>query len=153
MADAELGSIGDQSDVDVEALVRTVDESTDEELEAAFAANRDVLLAQIFRQMEENFDGEAAGETAAVIHWKILGRPDGGSDLYEMVIRSGTCRIGTEPAAEPDATISLGPVALVRMITGRANAMRLFTFGKLRARGDLSLAARLPALFRMYQGR
>ena len=42
---------------------------------------------------------------------------------------------------------AIGGVDFVRLVTGNASGPRLFVFGKLKVRGDLFLAARMPSLF------
>ena len=54
---------------------------------------RGQILSEIFRRMAEHFRADAARDTDAVIHWRIGGRPDGGADEYETVIRDGACEV------------------------------------------------------------
>ena len=49
--------------------------------------NRKKVLDEIFRRMSEHVDPEKASNADAVLHWKILDRPDGGYDHYEVVAR------------------------------------------------------------------
>ena len=58
---------------------------------------RDKVLGEVFGRMPSLFRADRAGSTNAVIHWIITGRPDGGSDTYEVVIADGTCSSSPEP--------------------------------------------------------
>ena len=49
--------------------------------------------------MGEHLKPEAAQGVDAVVHWKILDRPDGGYDHYELVIKDGEATVTDEPAA------------------------------------------------------
>jgi hypothetical protein len=53
---------------------------------------RDQILDEIFKRMQEHFRPEAAGDTDAVIHWKLGGGADGSVDEFETVIK-GVCDV------------------------------------------------------------
>ena len=44
-------------------------------------------------------------------------------------------------------SLSVGAVNFLKLITGNASGPMLFTFGKLKVRGDLLLAARIQSFF------
>ena len=73
--------------------------------------------------------------------------PDGGSDTYELVIADGTCTLSPTPEHEPKVALSLGGVDFLKVVSGNANPMMLFMTGKLKAKGDLGLAAKIGDLF------
>ena len=108
---------------------------------------RATILGEIFRRFPEQFRADRAGGTAAIIHWHIGGREDGGSDAFEVVIADGACTVSPEPAGEPKLSVTLGAVEFLQLITGSANPMTMFMTGKLKAKGDLALAANLASLF------
>lgn len=54
---------------------------------------RGKVLSEVFGRMPSLFRADRAGSTNAVIHWTITGRPDGGSDTYEVVVENGTCTV------------------------------------------------------------
>jgi putative sterol carrier protein len=82
-----------------------------------------------------------------VIHWSVTGRPDGGADTYEIVIADGVCTLSPAPQAEPKLSVTTGGVDFLQLISGNANPMMMFMTGKLKAKGDLGLAANLANLF------
>jgi putative sterol carrier protein len=113
---------------------------------------RGKILGEIFSRFPKQFRADRAGSTNAVIHWNIGGRPDGESDTYEVVIADGTCTVSSTPQADPKLTVAVGPVDFLNLITGNGNPMMMFMTGKLKAKGDLGLAANLQNLFDLPRG-
>ncbi len=97
--------------------------------------------------MPKQFRRERAGDTSAVIHWVVTGRPDGGTDTYEIVIDGGTCTLSPSTDRKPDLTLTVAPVPFVKLISGLGNPVMMFMGGKLKADGNLGLAAQIQTLF------
>lgn len=133
--------------VDIETIAALVREADDEQLEAGFEANRDLVLAEAFRRMPTTLRADRARTTRTVAEWRITGRDDGGHDRFQVIVEAGRCAVERDGAADPHVTFTIGPVDFLRLITGGADPARLFLFGRLRVKGDLVLAARLPAWF------
>jgi putative sterol carrier protein len=114
--------------------------------------DRSRVLAEIFRRFPSQFRADRAGDTDTVIHWTIGGRPDGGSDTYEVVIADGVCSVSPAPAAEPKLAITVGGADFLHLLAGVANPMVMFMTGKVKAKGDLTLAANLATLFDLPKG-
>ncbi|MER7888925.1 SCP2 sterol-binding domain-containing protein [Micromonospora sp. NPDC094482] len=108
---------------------------------------RGKILGEVFGRMPSLFRADRAGATNAVIHWTITGRPDGGSDTYEVVIENGTCTVPETPQRDPKLTLTMGPVEFLKIVSGGANPVMMFMTGKLKAKGDLGLAANIANLF------
>lgn len=108
---------------------------------------RKAVLDEIFRRMPGVFRPERAGTMNAVVHWRIVDRPDGGQDTYELVIADGTCVVSAFPECEPRLALTIGAVDFLRVVTGNGNPMTLFLRGRMKAKGDLGLATRFPNLF------
>lgn len=108
---------------------------------------RTAVLDELFARMPGVFRADQAATINTVIHWNIGDRPDGGVDVYEIVIADGTCRLSAEAALEPKLTLSLGAVDFLNLVTGNAHPVALVMKGKLRTRGDLALTAKFPGLF------
>lgn len=123
--------------------------ASDEQIQEGLATNRDMILGEIFRRMPEQLDRERTQNVDAVVEWQITGRPDGGTDRYRLVIKHGTCELERDGSAEPAVTYAIGPVDFLKLVSGNASGPQLFVFGKLRIRGDLMLAARMPSLFKI----
>jgi putative sterol carrier protein len=139
----------DTSAVDAEEFAKDMASVTDEQLrEGIGGPMRDQILDEIFRRMEEHFRPEAAGDTEAVIHWKIGGRPDGGSDEFETVIKGATCRVHRGLESETArVTLSMDGVDFLRLVTNNVPGPQLFMSGKLKIEGDMMFAATAASLF------
>ena len=124
-----------------------------DQLDALVAGDqRDKVLAEIFGRFPAQFRADRAGTTNAVIHWNIGGRADGGSDTYEVVIADGACTVSPSPTAEPKLDVTIGGTDFLLLLAGVANPMMMFMTGKLKAKGDLGLAANLANLFDLPKG-
>ncbi|RZU72621.1 SCP-2 sterol transfer family protein [Micromonospora kangleipakensis] len=108
---------------------------------------RGKVLSAVFGRMPELFRADRAGSTNAVIHWNITGRPDGGTDTYEIVIENGTCAVNESATRDPKLSLTMGPVEFLKIVSGGANPVMMFMTGKLKAKGDLGLAANIANLF------
>jgi putative sterol carrier protein len=108
---------------------------------------RPKVLDEVFSRMPSMFRADRAGSTNAVIHWNITGRPDGGTDTYEVVIADGACSVNQTPEHDPKLALTMGPVEFLKIVSGGANPVMMFMTGKLKAKGDLGLAANIANLF------
>jgi len=152
---------GDVTEVDlskIEAMepaefTKLVKSTPDAKLAEVMAGeHRATILAEIFRRFPKQFRADQAGSTRAVIHWVVGGRPDGGSDKYQVVIEDGTCTVSADPDRSPRLTISVGAPEFLKLISGAGNPMMMFMTGKVKATGDLGLAANLNKLFALPKG-
>jgi putative sterol carrier protein len=115
--------------------------------EALQGEQRKPILDAIFAKFPSLFRADRAGATNAVIHWNITGAADGGVDTYELVVADGACTLSPTPANDPKLAITVGPVDFVKVVSGNGNPMMMFMTGKLKAKGDLGLAANIANLF------
>ena len=132
-----------------EAFARIVRDATDEQLAAGLAGNRELILAEIFRQMPENLDAAAAKDVDAVVEWRIGGRGDGGHDAWQVTLRGGQATVERGSPAEPRVVFDIDAVDFVRLVAGTVEGPLLFMHGRLRVDGDLVLAVQMPQLFRL----
>jgi len=132
------------------ALVRGA--SRDDLAQSMAGPNREVILREIFGRFPTQFRPDRAGNTDAVIHWRVGGRADGGTDTFEVVIAKGSCTVSPEPAGDPSLTVTLGGVEFLQLLAGASNPTTMFLTGRLKAKGDLSLAANLSNLFDLPKG-
>jgi putative sterol carrier protein len=143
-AEPTIGAEG----VDAVAFAGQVGQVSDDDLRTLMSSDmRGQVLDEIFRRMVEHFRPDRAQGIEAVIHWKILDRPDGGYDHYEFVISGGAASLSPAPSADPTLEFRIGPVHFLRLVTGNAAGPLLFMTGKLKIKGDLALAARAPGFF------
>ena len=126
--------------------------SRDQLIELMSGPGRAKILDEIFSRFPAQFRADRAGNTSAVIHWSIGGRADGGEDTFEVVIADGACTVSATPSAEPQLILSLAGAEFLQLISGSGNPMMMFMTGKLKAKGDLALAANLANLFDLPKG-
>jgi putative sterol carrier protein len=147
---ADLDNVGDFTNVDPKQFAQLVKSTPDAQLADLMNSDaRGKILDSIFARFPELFRADRAGSTNAVIHWNITGRPDGGQDTYELVIANGTCVLSPAAEQEPKLAITVGPVDFLKVVSGNGNPMMMFMTGKLKAKGDLGLAANIQQLFDM----
>jgi hypothetical protein len=120
--------------------------------EAMAGEHRTLILDTIFERFPSRFRADRAGSTNAVIHWAVGGAPGGGSDTYQLVIENGTCTSSSNADRDPRLTITVGPVDFLKVIAGTGNPMMMFMTGKIKAKGDLGLAANISNLFEQPKG-
>jgi putative sterol carrier protein len=114
--------------------------------------HRAAVLDEIFGRFPRQFRADRAGSTNAVIHWTVGGGPGGASDTYQVVIENGTCTSSAEADRDPRLSINVGAVDFLKLVSGNGNPMMMFMTGKLKAKGDLGLAAKIADLFALPKG-
>jgi SCP-2 sterol transfer family protein len=144
MPDLDLSNI---SSLDSATFASMIKSASKDELSAAIeGAGRTKILDEIFQRFPQQFQPDRAGSTSAVVHWTITGGPNG-SDTYELVIADGGCTLSPTATAEPRLAVTTGGVEFLQLVSGNANPMTMFMTGKLKAKGDLGLAANLGNIF------
>lgn len=135
--------------IDPTEAAKAVATATDEQLaEGMKSETRGQILDQIFEQMEQHMKPEAAKAVGeATMLWKITGRPEGGEDLYEVVIKDGKATVNKESTTPPRVTFTLDGVDFLKLVTNNVQGPELFMTGKLKLEGDMMFAAQLPTLF------
>jgi hypothetical protein len=146
MSDFDASSI---ASLDSQQFAKAVKTTPDDQLKQVMESDqRGKVLDEIFGRMPKSFRPDRAGSTNAVIHWIVGGRSDGGSDTYELVIANGACTLSPQPTAEPKLSLTVpNPVDFLKVISGNTNPVTAFMMGKLKAKGDLGLAANIANLF------
>ena len=150
-----MADLPDLASVDPKQLAQLVRDASDSQLTEVMAGDsRARILDAVFRRMPTLFRADRAGSTNAVVHWTIGGGPGGVSpaDTYELVIADGACTLSPTPAHEPKLALALGGVDFLKVISGNAKPVMLFMTGKLKAQGDLGLAAKIGDLFDVPKG-
>jgi putative sterol carrier protein len=138
----------DFSSVDPEEVASLISSVSDKQLrEALSSPQREAIIAEVFSRMERHFKPHVAQGVDAVIHWKVRGRPDGGADHYEVVVRDGSCITTDQPQQDPRVTLALDGVHFMRLVTGNASGPMLFMTRKLKIDGDLMFATRIQSMF------
>jgi putative sterol carrier protein len=136
-----------------EDFAKLMAESSDELIaEMVNGPARKQVLDEIFRRMADHVDPERARGTNAVVHFKILDRPEelgGGYDHYEVVFDDGNCTASDKVEREPQVTIKVGPIDFLKLASNQASGPTLFMTGKLKLEGDVMLASRITGFFRI----
>ncbi len=145
MADFDSASF---ASLDPKEFAQLVKSTPDAKLkEVLQSEQRGKILDEIFSRMPGLFRPDRAGSTNAVIHWNVGDKPDGGADTYELVIADGKCTLSPTPEHDPKLSLNLGAVEFLKVVTGSGNPVMMFMTGKLKAKGDLGLAANIANLF------
>jgi len=97
--------------------------------------------------MPDRLDRERASNIEAVVEWRIVDHQTREHDIWQLILRDGAAEVQPGPAEDPTVTMEIGAVDFMRLITGGAQGPKLFLFGRLKVRGNLVLAARMPTLF------
>jgi hypothetical protein len=145
--------LSDFSSVDPKQFAQIVKSAPDSQIKEVMAGDmRGKILDEVFARMPSLFRPDRAGSTNAVIHWNVTGRSDGGTDTYEIVIENGACTLSPSPERDPKLSLTLGPVEFLKVVSGAGNPVMMFMTGKLKAKGDLGLAANIANLFDIPKG-
>jgi putative sterol carrier protein len=148
----DSGSASQPSGFDTDSLARLIKSMPEEELKAGIAANGAVLIGEIFRRFPERLS-EGGKEQNGVIQFNIRGR--GGEEVQRwfIVLGNGKCEVGRDLGLQPRTTISLSQLSFVKLVTGNVNPVELFLSRRLRIRGDLVFASRMPGFFKIPRAR
>jgi putative sterol carrier protein len=143
----DLSNIDDYSGVEPAQFAQLVKNTPDATLVTLLEGDkRKPILDGIFARMPGLFRADRAGSTNATIHWTITGGPNG-SDTYEVRIADGKCETGEPTTTEPRLGVTVAPVDFIKVVSGNGNPVMMFMTGKLKAKGDLGLAANIQNLF------
>jgi predicted lipid carrier protein YhbT len=105
------------------------------------------VLDEVFRRMETLFRPEAAPGRETLVRWRITA-DGGGMDTYETVVGAGRL-VATRGATDraPRLTLTMAAPELLALAAGCASGPVLFLTRRLKAQGDLLLAASLTRWF------
>jgi putative sterol carrier protein len=150
MTDFNADSLASIDPTEFAHLVKSTPDSKITEVMAG--DDRTKILEEVFDRMPTLFRADRAGNTQAVIHWQITGGPGGSTDTYETVIENGACTVTNQPARDPKLSMTMDPVTFLKVVSGDGNPMMMFMTGKIKAKGDLGLAAQVAKLFDIPKG-
>ena len=66
---------------------------------------------------------------------------------YNVEVGNGSCKVNKGPAATPNITITMAAQDYLDMINGKLNPQMAFMGGKLKIKGDMSLALKMQQIF------
>ena len=97
-----------------------------------------------FDAMAENFNADKAAGLNAVYQWDITG--DGGGK-WNAAIADGAITVSEGEHASPNITITVTAQDWLDILNGKLDGQMAFMSGKLKVKGDMSLAMKLKTLF------
>ena len=101
-------------------------------------------VKETFSMMESRFRPDKATGTNATIQYDISGE---GGGTWNAVIKDAMCKVSEGTAASPSLTLQMSGQDWLDMLSGKASGQMLFMSGKLKLKGDMGLAMKLPSLF------
>jgi putative sterol carrier protein len=101
-------------------------------------------VKETFEAMAGRFRADKAAGTNATIQYDVSG--DGGG-TWHAVIKDGTCAVREGTAPSPNMTLQIAAQDWLDMISGKQSGQMLFMSGKLKVKGDMGLAMKLPSMF------
>jgi len=137
----------DPPGMDPAQFAQLVSSLTDEQLAAGLAANRDLLLEQVFAQMPRFARAEAIADAELVVEWRILTEHPARCDRWQLSLSRGMARVERDGAMEPSVAMTIAPSDFIRLVTGNADPGQLYLTGRLVIAGDLMAAALLQSYF------
>jgi putative sterol carrier protein len=105
-----------------------------------------LTIAKLMELMPKAFLPEKAGNVEAVIQYHLQG--DQGGD-WVIRIGGGACRVKPGTAEAPTLTLTAQASDYLDIISGKLNAMSAFAEGKVKLKGDLTLAMKLMNFFKL----
>jgi putative sterol carrier protein len=143
----------DLADFAPEQFAELIADAKDDQLsEIIHGPLRKQVLDEIFGRMADHVEPAQIEGLDAVVHFKILDRPEeqgGGYDHYEVIFTDGACRASDSPEHDPKVTIRVSGVQFLKLAANNASGPTLFLTGKLKLEGDVMLASRLTSFFRI----
>jgi SCP-2 sterol transfer family protein len=153
MADEISIAEADLAQFEPQQFAELIATASDEQLsEVIHGPLRKRVLDEIFSRMADHVEPSQVGNLTAVVHFKILDRPEeqgGGYDHYEVVFADGACRASDAPERDPKVTIKVNGVHFLKLSANKASGPTLFLTGRLKLEGDVMLASRLTSFFRI----
>ncbi len=107
-------------------------------------ADEPMTVAEVFEMMSSRFNAEAAAGIDATYEFELTGE---GGGTYHVTIGGGSCAVGRGPAAQATLSITMQASDYLDMINGRLNPQMAFMAGKLKIKGDMSLALKMQQIF------
>jgi putative sterol carrier protein len=104
-----------------------------------------MTIPETFQLMKDSFNPAAAVGLNKTYQWNITGENGG---VYTVKIANQVCELIEGPATEkPDLTVTVSVESWLALTEERLDPMKAFLTGKVKAKGDMTLAMRIPNLF------
>jgi putative sterol carrier protein len=110
---------------------------------------RKPTLDGIFWQMPKQVNPEVAKELTTSIRWRITGRPDDGTDVYQLEVDRGKVKTIKGESGDPNLTVTMDAVEFLKLASGNLDPMQAYFKGRIELAGDIMVAAKLAQMFKM----
>jgi putative sterol carrier protein len=101
-------------------------------------------VKETFDLMPGRFKGDKAVGVNAVIQYDITGE---GGGSWHATIKEGTCSVSSGAATSPTLTLTMSGQDWLDMLAGKLSGQMAFMSGKLKLKGDMGLAMKIPTMF------
>ena len=101
-------------------------------------------VKESFDAMPANFKADKAAGMKAVYQWDVTGE---GGGKWNAQIADGKCEVSEGEHASPNITITVSAKDWLDILNGKLDGQMAFMSGKLKVKGDMSLAMKLKTLF------
>ncbi len=101
------------------------------------------LVGSIKKRVEEEADPAKIGDTNAIFQFELTGADEG---TFHAKVADGKAEIFEEANDNPSVTLIMDSEDFKKLMDGEINGTSAFMSGKLKIKGDMSLAMKLQAL-------
>lgn len=99
-------------------------------------------LREVFLGLQQKLDGQEVKGLNAVYQFELDGEETG---TYYLVFTDGAGKVGEGAAPAPNLTVTMSSGDFRAMLAGELNPAAAFMGGKLKIKGDMSLAMKLQS--------
>ena len=103
-----------------------------------------MTISELFEMMPGRFNAEAASGMNKTIQWNITGEESG---VWAFQIENGAGRVIPGGIENPDITFTVSGKNWLAIAEGKLDSMKAFMTGKLKVKGDMTMAVKMSQLF------
>ncbi|GHO48056.1 SCP2 sterol-binding domain-containing protein [Ktedonospora formicarum] len=103
-----------------------------------------MTISELFTMMPSRMNAEAAAGMTKTIQWNITGDETG---TWAFKIENGVGEMIPGGTEDPDIIFTVSAKNWLAIAEGRLDSMKAFMTGKLKVKGDMTIAIKLPQLF------
>ncbi|MDA8395511.1 MAG: SCP2 sterol-binding domain-containing protein [Candidatus Dormibacteraeota bacterium] len=101
---------------------------------------------EIMERIPSAFKPEKATGVTAVFQWDVGGEQGG---HWFVTVKDSACQVEEGQTEAPNITLTIADDNFVKLLTGKLDGTVAFMTGKLKVKGDMGLAMKLPQLFNL----
>ena len=101
-------------------------------------------VREVFDKVPASFNPAAAKGMDAVIQFEISGEDQGN---WNVTVKNDTCQVQEGKHGAPKVTLTMSSETWLAMVNKEISGMQAFMGGKLKVKGDIMLAQKIPNLF------